>query len=163
MYPNFYSQEEEKKARSYTNASKYKRNARRSVRQRRHRTGILSELFAPSLVCRLRLVLSPGASPAGGPGSRQVHATGQTRASRKESGYGGGWRKERGTTPKDQGASPAEDEHERSVHGGRLESARPTTSMKMRQSRLQCEASTVNDAMKQITRDRRGSSPVSKD
>ena len=37
------------------------------------------------------------------------------RASRKESGYGGGWRKERGTTPKDQGASQAEDEHERSV------------------------------------------------
>ena len=95
----------------------------------------------------------------GGEGERKR----RWRASRKESGYGGGWRKERGTTPKDQGASPAEDEHERSVHGGRLESARPTTSMKMRQSRLQCEASTVNDAMKQITRDRRGSSPVSKD
>jgi hypothetical protein len=28
-----------------------------------------------SLVCRLRLVLSPGAPLAGGPGSRQVHAT----------------------------------------------------------------------------------------
>ena len=42
---------------------------------------------------------------------------------------GGGWRKERGTTPKARGASQAEDEHEQRVHGGRLESARATTGM----------------------------------
>ena len=49
-------------------------------------------------------------------------------------------------------------------HGGRLESARDqhvhenaSVTAPVR------EASTVNDAMKQITRDRRGSSPVSKD
>ena len=45
-------------------------------------------------------------------------------ASRKATGSGGGLRKERGTTPKARGASQAEDENERRVHGGRLESAR---------------------------------------
>ena len=50
-----------------------------------------------------------------------------------------------------------------STNGVSTAAALSYTSMKMRQSRLQCEASTVNDAMKQITRDRRGSSPVSKD
>ena len=48
------------------------------------------------------------------------------RAERKASGSGGGWRTERGTPPKDQGASRAEDENERRVRGGRHESARPT-------------------------------------
>jgi hypothetical protein len=52
------------------------------------------------------------------------------RASKKEYGYGGGWRKERGTTPKARGASRAGEENEQRVHGGRLESARDDTSMK---------------------------------
>jgi hypothetical protein len=52
------------------------------------------------------------------------------RESKKESGYGGGWRKERGTTPKARGASRAGEENEQRVHGGRLESARDDTSMK---------------------------------
>ena len=47
-------------------------------------------------------------------------------ASRRASGSGGGWRTVRGTPPKDQGASRAEDENERRVRGGRHESARPT-------------------------------------
>ena len=87
------------------------------------------------------------------------------RALKKESGYGGGWRTEWATTPKARGASRAGDENEQRVHGGRLESARDNTSMKSqkRQRRLQVEARTVNDGMKQTTRDRRGSSPVSKD
>jgi len=87
------------------------------------------------------------------------------RALKKESGYGGGWRTEWATTPKARGASRAGDENEQSVHGGRLESARDNTSMKSqkRQRRFQVEARTVNDGMKQTTRDRRGSSPVSKD
>jgi hypothetical protein len=81
MYPNFYSQEKEKRegAVVYADDDVRKYKTTRGAFDRRHRTGILSELFAPSLVCRLRLVLSPGAAPAGGPGSRQVHATGQTR------------------------------------------------------------------------------------
>ena len=87
------------------------------------------------------------------------------RALKKESGYGGGWRTEWATTPKARGASRAGDENEQSVHGGRLESARDNTSIKSqkRQRRFQVEARTVNDDMKQTTRDRRGSSPVSKD
>jgi hypothetical protein len=68
-----------------------------------------------------------------------------------------------GTTPKARGASRAGEENEQRVHGGRLESARDDTSMKKRQSRFQSEARTVNDDMKQTTRDRRGSSPDSKD
>ena len=52
------------------------------------------------------------------------------KASKKGSGYGGGWRKEKGTTPKARGASQAGDENEQRVHGGRLESARDNTSMK---------------------------------
>ena len=87
------------------------------------------------------------------------------RESKKESGYGGGWRTEWATTPKARGASRAGDENEQRVHGGRPESARDNTSMKSqkRQRRIQVEARTVNDGMKQTTRDRRGSSPVCKD
>ena len=81
------------------------------------------------------------------------------RESKKESGYGGGWRKERGTTPKARGASRDGEENEQRVHGGRLESARDDTSMKSAGDGSQVGASTVNDDMKQTTRDRRGSSP----
>ena len=61
----------------------------------------------------------------------------QWRASKKESGYGGGWRTERGTTPKARGVSQAGDGNEQRVHGGRLESARDDTSMKRHRPRFQ--------------------------
>ena len=82
---------------------------------------------------------------------------------RKESDSGGGWRKERGTTPKARGASQAEDEHEQRVHGGRLESARATTGMSIDVRRRNPQRRTVNDTRKQTTRDRRGSSHIGKD
>jgi hypothetical protein len=62
----------------------------------------------------------------GGEGERKR----RWRASKKGSGYGGGWRTERGTMPKVRGASRAGEEHEQRVHGGRLERARDNTSMK---------------------------------
>ena len=62
--------------------------------------------------------------------------------------------------------SQAGDENEQPVHGGRLESARATTSIKSHSRFVSDEESaekTVNNAMKQTARDRRGSGYIGTD